>query len=260
MTGSDPAGRTGRLPVGYAHRGFAPDGAENTMGAFQAAIGLGFDHLETDVRVTSDGVAVLFHDPVLDRLTNHTGPLRRLSWRQLSQARVLGGEPIPRLTDLLASFGDAFVNLDLKVDEAIGPTLDAIRQTGAAGRVRLATFSHSRLLTARGAAGPTVASALSPAEVAALLAGRTGRLPLGHPGGLAAQVPAQLGRFGLTERLLRQAHRHGIEVHAWTVNDSAQLRWLLELGVDAIITDRLDLLRTVLIERRQWPGGPARPG
>ncbi|HEX4726625.1 MAG TPA: glycerophosphodiester phosphodiesterase family protein [Jatrophihabitans sp.] len=239
--------------VGYAHRGFAPDGAENTMRAFRSAYQLGFRQLETDIRLTADGVPVLFHDPVLDRLTNQTGPLRRRTWAELAELRVAGVEPIPRLTDLLTGLADCFINLDLKVDEAIGPTLDVLRTTGAWQRVRLASFSHHRLLAARQAAGPTVAGALSPVEVAALLAGRTGRLPLGAAG-LAAQVPVPPGPSRLIERLIRQAHRHGIEVHAWTVNDPARQRWLLDLGVDAIITDRPDLLRGVLIERRQWPG------
>jgi glycerophosphoryl diester phosphodiesterase len=238
--------------VGYAHRGFAPDGAENTMRAFRAAHQLGFRQLETDIRVTADGVAVLFHDPVLDRLTNQTGPVRRRTWAELAELRVAGAEPIPRLTDLLTGLADCFINLDLKVDEAIGPTLDALRETGAAHRVRLASFSHRRLLAARQAAGPTVASALSPVEVAALLAGRTSWLPLDTD--LAVQVPVPPGPSRLLMRLIGQAHRHRIQVHAWTVNDPARQRWLLDLGVDAIITDRLDLLRTVLIERRQWPG------
>jgi glycerophosphoryl diester phosphodiesterase len=239
-------------PVGYAHRGFHPDGAENTMRAFRAAYQLGFRHLETDVRVTADGVPVLFHDPVLDRLTNHTGPLRRRTWAELAGIGVVGAEPIPRLTDLLTTLTDCVVNLDLKVDEAIGPTLDALRETGAAHRVRLASFSHRRLLAVRQAAGPSVASALTPAEVAALLAGRIGRLPVGTD--LAVQIPVPTGPSRLLERLIRQAHRHRIQVHAWTVDDPARQHWLLDLGVDAIITDRPDLLRAVLIERRQWPG------
>lgn len=239
-------------PVGYAHRGFALDGAENTMRAFRAAYQLGFRQLETDIRLTADGVPVLFHDPVLDRLTNQTGLLRRRSWPELAELKVTGAEPIPRLTELLTEFADCFINLDLKVDEAIGPTLDALRQTGAFHRVRVASFAHRRLLTIRQAAGPAVASALTPAEVAALLAGRTDRLPLGTD--LAAQIPVPPGPSRLLPRLIRQAHRHGIQVHAWTVNDPARQRWLLDLGVDAIITDRVDLLRTVLIERRQWPG------
>jgi glycerophosphoryl diester phosphodiesterase len=243
------------VPVGYAHRGFSPDGAENTMRAFQAAIELGYRHLETDARVTADGVAVAFHDHLLDRLTNHTGALRALSWQQVAQARVGGGDPIPRLEDVLAGFGDVTVNIDVKSDAAIGPTLDAIRRTNSWRRVRLAAFSHRRVLGLRHAAGPTVASSLSPPEVAALATGRSHRLPAGLNRDLAAQVPVRIGRLVLiTSRLIRQAHARGIPVHAWTVNDQAEMRRLLDLGVDAIITDRADLLRDLLVQRDQWPG------
>jgi glycerophosphoryl diester phosphodiesterase len=246
---------TARPPVGYAHRGYSPDGAENTLRAFQAAVDLGYRHLETDARATADGVAVAFHDNLLDRLTNHTGPLRALTWQQLAPVRVFGGDPIPRLEDVLAGFGDATVNIDVKCHQAIGPTLDAIRRTGSWQRVRLAAFSHRRVLSLRRAAGPAVASSLSPPEVAALAAGRSARLPTGITGGLAAQVPVRIGRLTvLTARLIRQAHARGIEVHAWTVNEPAEMHRLLDLGVDAIVTDRVDLLREVLRERGQWLG------
>jgi glycerophosphoryl diester phosphodiesterase len=246
---------TARPPVGYAHRGYSPDGAENTLRAFQAALDLGYRHLETDARATADGVAVAFHDHLLDRLTNHTGPLRSLSWQQLAPVRVGGGDPIPRLEDVLAGFGDATVNIDVKCHAAIGPTLDAIRRTGSWHRVRLAAFSHRRLVSLRRAAGPAVASSLSPPEVAALIAGRFDRLPAGVTGGLAAQLPVRIGRFTvITARLIRQAHERGIEVHAWTVNERAEMNRLLDLGVDAIVTDRADVLREVLMARGQWPG------
>jgi glycerophosphoryl diester phosphodiesterase len=244
-----------RTPVGYAHRGFSPDGAENTMRAFQAAVDLGYRHLETDARATADGMAVAFHDHLLDRLTNHIGPLRALTWQQVAQARVGGGEKIPLLEDVLAGFGEVTVNIDVKSDAAIGPTLDAIRRTGSWRRVRLAAFSHRRLLGLRRAAGPAVASSLSPPEVAALAAGRRSPAPVGMTGGLAAQVPVRIGRLNvITTRLILRAHARGIEVHAWTVNDQPEMRRLLDLGVDAIVSDRADLLRDVLVERGQWPG------
>lgn len=261
------------FPIALAHRGFSRDGAENSMAAFGAAVALGYRHLETDARVTADGVALAFHDSILDRVTNHTGRLADLNWHEVSAARIVDREPIPRLEDVLATFGDVEVNIDVKSDAAVGPTIDAIRRTGAWARVRLAAFSHARLQRLRAVAGPAVASALSPPEVLSLKvlerAPSLGRLPVraslpGRVGlppgtalpvrpGLAAQVPAAAGRFGVvTRRFVEAAHSRQIAVHVWTVNLPAEMTRLLDLGVDGIITDRADLLREVLRERGQW--------
>ncbi|HEX8304282.1 MAG TPA: glycerophosphodiester phosphodiesterase family protein [Jatrophihabitans sp.] len=244
-----------RPAIGIAHRGFSPDGAENSMTAFQAAVDLGYRHLETDARVTGDGVALAFHDAILDRVTNSRGQLRQLSWREVSTARILDREPIPRLEEVLSAFGDGVsVNIDVKSDAAVGPTLDAIRRTNAWRRVRLAAFSPARLLQLRRSAGPGTPSALTATEVLALRHGRL-RLP-GPPAraGLAAQVPPRVGPLAVLQPgFLAAARARGIEVHAWTVNRRAEMIGLLDLGVDAIITDRADLLRDVLRERGQWP-------
>ncbi|MGI8666209.1 MAG: glycerophosphodiester phosphodiesterase family protein [Jatrophihabitans sp.] len=241
-------------PVGYAHRGFSPDGLENTLAAFQAAVQLGYRHLETDARVSADAVAVAFHDRNLDRLTNHTGPVAQRSWSELARARVLGREPIPLLEDVLAGFGEVMVNIDVKSHTAIGPTLDAVRRTASWHRVRLAAFSHSRVLALRQAAGPAVATALTPPEVAGLRSGRRPRLDT-RRWDAAAQVPPALGALPLiTAGFVETAHSRGIAVHAWTVNQRAEMIRLLDLGVDAIITDRADLLRALLRERGHWPG------
>jgi glycerophosphoryl diester phosphodiesterase len=244
-----------RPVVGIAHRGFSPDGAENSMTAFQAAIDLGYRHLETDVRVTGDGVAVAFHDPILDRVTNSRGQLRQLSWRDVRTARILGREPIPRLEEVLAAFGpEVSVNIDVKSDAAVGPTLDAIRRTNAWQRVRLAAFSPARLLQLRRSAGPGTPSALTATEVLALRHARLDQR-YGPPRrtGLAAQVPPRVGPLEVLQpAFLAAARARGIEVHAWTVNRRADMVRLLDLGVDAIITDRADLLRDLLRERGQW--------
>ncbi|MEO7260376.1 MAG: glycerophosphodiester phosphodiesterase family protein [Jatrophihabitantaceae bacterium] len=237
-----------------AHRGFSPDGAENSMAAFQAAVDLGYRHLETDVRVTGDGVALAFHDAILDRVTNSCGRLLQLNWREVSTARILDREPIPRLEEVLSAFGDVSVNLDVKCDAAVGPTLDAIRRTNSWRRVRLTAFSPARLLQLRHSAGPATLSALTATEVAALGRGRFGLLA-GPPRrtGLAAQVPPRVGPLQVVgPRFIAAARARGIEVHVWTVNLRSEMIRLLDLGVDAIVTDRADLLREVLRERGQW--------
>lgn len=239
------------MPVGYAHRGFALDGGENSVAAFQAAVDLGFTHLETDARVTADGIALAFHDAVLDRVTNSTGPVARRTWVQLQQARIIGRHPIPRLDDLLDAFPDCHFNIDVKSDAAIGPTLDAVGRTRSWSRIRLAAFSHRRLVLLRSAAGPAVATALSPREVVACLAHRL-RPPRSAT---AAQVPTGWSRFALVNRgFVDRAHDLGVAVHVWTINERSEMERLFDLGVDAIMSDRADVLRDVLIERGAWPG------
>ncbi len=229
------------------------------MAAFQAAVDLGYRHLETDARVTADGVALAFHDGVLDRVTDSSGRLRRLSWRQVSTALIRGREPIPRLEEVLSAFGEVNVNIDVKCDAAVRPTLEAIRRTNAWHRVRLATFSAARLRRLRRLAAPGTASALSPVEVLALRHGRLASMArawAGPPGSasLAAQVPVRVGPVRVVKPgLLAAARSAGVEVHVWTVNQPDEMVRLLELGVDAIMTDRADLLREVLRERGQWP-------
>jgi glycerophosphoryl diester phosphodiesterase len=239
-------------PIAFAHRGFSLDGAENSMAAFQAAVDLGYRYLETDARVSADGVAIAFHDHSLDRVTNHLGRLQALPWSQIAEARIMGREPIPQLEDVLAAFSDVVINIDVKSHAAIGPTLDAVRRTQSWHRVRLAAFSHARLLQLRRAAGPQIASALSPREIAAL-ASAGGRARIAVSGDWAAQVPAGLGWAHLvTPRFVAAAHNRGIAVHVWTINDRTEMIRLLDLGVDGIMTDRADVLRDVLLARGQW--------
>jgi glycerophosphoryl diester phosphodiesterase len=258
MSTSPWVGRTSRrggysrpVPaIAFAHRGFSAVEAENSMAAFQAAIDLGYRYLETDSRVTADGIAVAFHDGALDRVTNHVGRLRDLKWDQVAEARIYGREPIPLLDDVLATFADVAINIDVKSHSAIGPTLDAVRRTNAWRRVRLAAFSHSRLTALRNAAGPSVATGLSPPEISAIAAGR---VPRAVGGDRAAQVPAGYRWLRLvTPRFIETSHRAGMPVHVWTINNRAEMVRLLDLGVDGIMTDRADVLREVLQERGEW--------
>jgi len=225
------------------------------MAAFQAAVDLGYRYLETDSRASADGVAIAFHDYSLDRVTNHLGRLKDLPWSEIAAARIFGHAPIPRLEDVLDTFEDQQFNIDVKSHSAIGPTLDVLRRTNAWHRVRLASFSHSRISVLRQAAGPEVASALSPPEILALFAAHRGRVGQLQPAGSdwAAQVPSGPSWLRLvTPRFIASAHARGIAVHVWTINDRAEMSRLLDLGVDGIMTDRADTLRDVLLERGQW--------
>jgi glycerophosphoryl diester phosphodiesterase len=235
-------------PIPFAHRGGAGDQPENTLPAFQHAVDLGYVYLETDVHATADGVLVAFHDPDLSRTCGRPGHIAELSWNEVGAARVAGREPIPLLEDLLGAFPQARVNIDCKVDSAVDALVAAIRRTDAIDRVCIGSFSDRRLRRLRAALGPQLCSSLGPAQIAALRA--WGRVP---GGGLAAQVPIRQGRVPLVDRrFLAAAHRHGLHVHVWTIDDPVEMDRLLDLGVDGIMTDRPAVLRDVLERRGAW--------
>ncbi|MGF1429636.1 glycerophosphodiester phosphodiesterase [Kitasatospora sp. LaBMicrA B282] len=246
-------------PLAFAHRGGDLGKPENSLAAFEAAVALGYRYLETDVHATSDGVLVAFHDSRLDRVTDRSGAVAELPWAEVGRARIGGTEPIPLLVDLLGAFPDAQVNIDVKAAPAVAPLVEAIRRTNAWDRVCVGGFSDSRLAAVRALAGPRLATSLSPREVLALrlrslagplLPGRRSPWPA-----VCAQVPERHRGVRVVDRaFVRAAHRLGLQVHVWTVDEPERIRALLDLGVDGIMADRIDVLRDVLAERGQWSG------
>jgi glycerophosphoryl diester phosphodiesterase len=243
-------------PIVMAHRGFSLDGLENSMAAFGAAIGFGLSYLETDVHATKDGVLLAFHDDRLDRVTDASGVVSELTWSQIRSARIGGREPIPLLEDVLGTWPDVKVNIDVKAAPAIAPLTLAIRRTGALGRVCVASFSGRRRTAVRRALGPGLATSVGPARVAAwrlgsALPGLGPMLARGVLSGAAAvQVPVRAaGLDVVTAASVRAAHAAGVQVHPWTINDPAEMHRLLDLGVDGLITDRADLVPAMLRER-----------
>ena len=230
------------MPFGLAHRGGAGEGVENSPSAFQNAVDLGYRFVETDVRATIDGHAMVFHDRTLDRTTDARGEISTLPRSRVQRAELVNGEHPMTLVEALRRWPLLRLNVDVKSDDAVGPFLRAVADADAWNRVCAAAFSTRRLRRLRTEAGPRLATSLAPAEVALLAAGTPVRTPA-----CAAQVPTRVGRIPLvTSRFVRRAHARGLQVHVWTVNDPGEMRRLLELGVDGLISDRLTLLRDVL--------------
>ena len=253
-------------PLAFAHRGGAAHAPENSWRAFEHAVGLGYRYLETDLQATADGVLVAFHDRTLTRVCGQDGRVRRLSYAELSAARIDGTEPIPVLEDLLTAWPDIRFNLDVKDVPAIAPLPEVLRRTNAWDRVCLVSFSASRLRATRRALGRPVCMAASPLGTAAVLFGgpsgrhdRTGpgkQWPLtdwiARSGVRCVQVPASMA----TASFIARSHVLGLHVHAWTVNDQPTMQRLLDLGVDGIMTDETVALRDVLTARGQWHPRP----
>ncbi|PWU47757.1 glycerophosphodiester phosphodiesterase [Micromonospora sp. S4605] len=241
-------------PLAFAHRGGAAEGAENTTEAFARAIGLGYRYVETDVHATADGVAVIFHDPTLERVTGERGRIAALRWADLASVRVGGAAVVPRLDQVLDAWPQVRFNIDVKADGGVDPTVATVARAGAGDRVLLASFSDARLARLRALTEGRVATGLGMRGVARLrmasLHGRPLRLP---PSVVAAQVPVRYGRLRVVDRrFLRFAHRLGLQVHVWTIDEPTEMHELLDLGVDGIMTDHVGVLRDVYRSRGHW--------
>lgn len=266
-------------PIAFAHRGGAAHAPENSWPAFEHAVKLGYAYLETDARATSDGKLMAFHDRNLERVTDTEGPINMKSYREVAALRVAGSEPIPLIEDLLGAWPDVRFNIDLK-DEAGIPLLPGVlRRTSAWDRVCVTSFSGARLRAARklldhpvcmttslsaiaavrysiGVGSPgSAGSAGSAGSTGSTGPGRSQKPPtrplarrLSQAGVCCAQVPGRVA----TRPFVRRAHALGLDVHVWTINDRAGMTRFLDLGADGIMTDDIETLREVLIERGQW--------
>jgi glycerophosphoryl diester phosphodiesterase len=223
----------------------------------------GAERLELDVHATADGHVVVLHDPVLDRTTNGTGPVRQ---RTLAEVRALdagarfvaadGSTPwrgrdvrVPTLDELLAAHPAVPLNIEVKqeepaIEQAVLAVLD---RHGARDRTLLAAEQAS-IMTRIRAAAPGMLTSCSAAEVADFVF----RLRDGQLGGwaspaVALQVPPSYQGIAIvTPESVAAAHALGLEVHVWTINDAAEMASLLDLGVDAIMTDLPALAMDVL--------------
>ncbi len=248
-------------PLALAHRGGAAEVAENSRAALEHASQLGYRYFETDVHSTADGVVVLLHDPTVDRTTDGRGRLSTYTWQEAARLRDRSGHRLVRLEEALADYPQLRLNIDLKEDAAVAATLRVVAAAGAGDRVCLASFSDRRLRVVRRLTGGRVATSLGRRETTRLLVAANGGPARGvpTPGAGAAhravcvQVPIEYrGVPVVTPAFVRRAHRLGLAVHVWTVDDAPTMHRLLDLGVDGIVTDRPTVLRAVLRARGQW--------
>lgn len=258
---------SGPLPLTFAHRGGAGLWPENTLEAFRGAIQLGCTHVETDVRMTRDGEIVVFHDETLERTTNGSG---RVSAHTLPQLRRLDagyrfspdgksfprrgqGLVIPTLAELVALSDRVRFNVEIKER---GPfdlpraLLGFIEQHGIAERIVVAAERHELMREFRRHAQGRIATSASRRECLQFwLASRlrlTAFLRLPYQ---ALQIPVRAGSLTVvTPQLLDAAHREGLAVHVWTIDERAEMLRLLDLGVDGLMSDHPDRLRQVVVE------------
>lgn len=231
--------------IAFAHRGGNRLAPENTLAAFQAAADMGYRYLETDVHAASDGTVYAFHDPSLERMTGDDKNICDLNAADIDSLRIDGDHAIPRLTDLLEAFPDARFNIDAKADSSVAPLVEVIKSAQCLDRVGFCSFSRKRTARLEKALGSAACITGGPFVL--------WKKPPFTPHCIQTPIVYKDRRRDfLVRRIIKRAHRRGLQVHAWTINDEADMRWLIDLNIDGIMTDDIALLKRVLEETGHW--------
>jgi glycerophosphoryl diester phosphodiesterase len=236
-----------RRPLVFAHRGGAKLGPENTIETFDRGLAAGADGLEFDVRLARDGEVVIMHDPTIDRTTTGRGRVSAFTADQLADWRV------PRLRDVLERYRDSLFLIELKepAEALVRKVVELVREHRAAGRVSLGSYYSAPLKVAR-QLEPGLATGAAKSEIRlALYASYVGFAPF-WASYRAFQVPERSrGRRVVSRRFVRAAHRAGLAVQVWTVDEERDIRRLMDWGVDAIISDRPDVAARIVQEEHR---------
>lgn len=278
-----------RGPLQFAHQGGAGEAPSNTFYAFTTALRSGATALELDVHATADGHLVVLHDDTVDRTTQGAGAVNTLTLEQLRsldaayrflpadapadgagqyplRGIATGERPppqgftpadftIPLLADVLTAFPGVPINIDIKATAPETRPYEAalaalLADHGRGDDTMVASF-HDSALVAFASTGSPVPTSAGPTRTAEFWgAVQEGEAGIALPDHAALQVP--LTYEGLTvvdEAFVAAAHARDLAVHVWTIDDAPTMHWLLDLGVDGIVTDRPSVLRAVFAER-----------
>jgi len=238
-------------PMVYAHRGGAALAPENTLVAFETGLAAGADGIELDVRLSLDGVAVVMHDPTLERTTDGCGPVDAWTAAELAaldagcrferdgafpfRGRGVG---VPSLRDVLDRHRRTSLIVELKSSDPrlARAVVDDIHAAGATDRVTVGSFQTGALDAVR-ALDPAMRTGADTDSVRHGVDGLRAK-----PAFDAFQVPeVSAGVRIVTPEFIARAHGAGVSVLVWTVNRADDMRRLLDWGVDGLITDRPDL-------------------
>ena len=255
-----PAASTGQSRIAVAaHRGGALLWPENSLLAYRNAIGLGVEYLETDVHLTADGEVIVLHDPTLDRTTTGRGAVRDVKAAELAPVRLkaadgsVTAEPVPTLAQLLDVLKPSSARLLLEIKVGTGrqrypeieeKTLGLVKQRGLLDRVVIMAFEAPTIVRIR---------ELEPSARTTLLVSRTrvDRERVAAREAVKWAKAAGATDLGIDFRALdaeviADSRAAGLRVAAWTVNDEADIRRVLGLGVDVVISDRPDLAKRLV--------------
>jgi glycerophosphoryl diester phosphodiesterase len=255
-------------PLVFAHRGGGAIAPENTIAAFDRGLALGADGLELDVHLSADGVVMVHHDHTLERTTNLQGFIRHLTAGELTRADAGWhfregdtypwrgrGMGVPTLSEVLDRYRGVRIIIELKTGspQLAEAVVTAVRAANAMAQVCIGSFDIRGLRVVRTLAPAIVTSAARIEVVWALMKAWCGR-PLVNVPYAGFQVPERSSRTRVVSpSFVEAAHRAGLGVQVWTIDTVAQASRLLSYGVDALITDRPDIVVPIC---RQTVSGP----
>ena len=238
--------------MGIAHRGASAHSLENTLDSFSTAHKLGYKNFELDVQSSKDGEVFVCHDDNLKRLIGEDLLLSNLLGSDIRSLEDTYGYKIPTLLEILEEFPDAQLNIDAKSWQVVNPLCQVIKTTEAYNRICIGGFSDLRVRKIIKKLNPRVC--YSPGPLGCLyfyLCFLINLIPKFQAGCL--QLPESfLGYSFLSKKFVEFAHKSGLLVHIWTINEEARMRELIEIGVDGIMTDNCVGLKKVMKEYSLW--------
>lgn len=260
--------REKRRPLVIAHRGGGGLAPENTLAAFKRSVELGVDVLELDVRSTSDGELVVIHDSKVDRTTNGTGLVSELTFELIRQLDAgfkwtndggqsypfrESGIQVPTLREVFEAFPDVKINIEPKYDtpSPVAPLCKLISEFKRESKVIVGSFKAEVLDEFRSSC-KGVATSASPSEASSFLFGyNLGLSESFSPEMQVFQIPNRLGSWQIvTEEYVKAIHERNLDLHVWTINDVEDMKQLVKLKVDGIMTDYPDRLLNLLNQEK----------
>lgn len=263
--------KEGSKPLIIAHGGTKKLAPENSMLAFDKADSIGADMLEMDVQITKDSVLITFHDDILDKKTDTTGYIKNYTLDGLQEVNfgfnykdTMGNYPyrekkvsITTLESVLEKYGSRYpMSIEIKVYDEIPGQITCrqlcrlIEKYDMSDKVIVSCFENQILNYFRIISDNKIRTSASLKETKTFVLLNTFHLSHLFMGDVdVLQIPVEKSGYKLDdETLIRSAHRKNIAVHYWTINDPQDMKRLIEIGADGIITDRPDIMRKVLNE------------
>ena len=237
-----------------AHRGASGKGLapENTLAAFRKALDIGAEAVEMDVHLTGDGHVVVCHDEILDRTTDQRGAIKNLSLSEIKRADAgtrfdpaFAGERIPTLKEVLDLIRDeAFALIEIKPEDITREVVRAVEEQDAVERVVLQSF-HGEVVREIGLLNPDLRKAL----LIGVPTIKVPRIPASRLVRRTTEVGADLlalSHNAATPELVHELHRRDLGLYVWTVDEPDELNHMIRIGVDGIISNYPDRLKTIL--------------